>query len=81
MSAEVEDVVMGYSEAARFLGISERTLERYVQESRIPYVQFPPRGARRTVIRFLKPQLLRWLEQRTVRPSRHAGESAAAGGA
>jgi len=81
MAAQVEDVVMSYSDAAKFLGVSERTLERYVRESRIPYVQFPQRGAKRTVVRFLRPQLLKWLEQRTVRPSRHADQPVARVGA
>jgi excisionase family DNA binding protein len=67
MAPVLDDVVLNYREAARFLGISERTLERYVRESRIPYVRFPQRGERRTVVRFLRSQLLQWLRQRTVR--------------
>jgi excisionase family DNA binding protein len=62
-----QEVVMSYAEAAKFLGISERTLERYVREGRVPYVQLPKRGAWASV-RFLRSQLLRWLDQRTVRP-------------
>lgn len=65
-----DDLVLNYCEAARFLGISERTLERYVRESRIPYVRFPQRGERRTVVRFLRSQLLQWLKQRTVHAAR-----------
>ncbi len=60
--------VLSYPEAAKFLGISERTLERYVHEGRIPYVQLPKRGTWAGV-RFLRSQLLHWLEQRTVKPS------------
>ena len=60
--------VMGYTEAAEFLGISPRTLERYVQEGLIPYVPLPKRGSRGAV-RFLRAQLLQWLERRTVKPS------------
>jgi excisionase family DNA binding protein len=77
---ELEEIVMDYEGAARFLGLSERTLARYVQERRIPYVAFPQRGGRRTVVRFLRSQLLQWLGQRTVRPARSLrqdlGESA-----
>jgi Helix-turn-helix domain len=73
------DIVMSYADTARFLRISERTLERYVRESRIPYVAYPRRGGTRTVVRFLRPQLLKWLEQRTVRPSRHNGAVAEGG--
>ena len=67
MAPGSDDVVLNYREAATFLGISERTLERYVRESRILYVRFPQRGERRTVVRFLRSQLLQWLKQRTVR--------------
>jgi excisionase family DNA binding protein len=67
MEPESDDVVLNYREAARFLGISERTLERYARESRIPHVRFPQRGERRTVVRFLRSQLIQWLKQRTVR--------------
>jgi excisionase family DNA binding protein len=58
---------MSYREAAAFLGLSERSLQRYVHESRIPYVQLPKRGAW-TGIRFVRSELLRWLERRTVKP-------------
>jgi len=71
-----EALVMSSSEAAQFLGISTRTLERYVQESRIPYVPFPRRGASRTVVRFMRSHLVQWLEQRTVRPTRAAHRNA-----
>jgi excisionase family DNA binding protein len=58
---------MSYSEAAAFLGVSKRSLQRYVHESRIPYVQLPKRGAWAGV-RFVRSELLRWLERRTVKP-------------
>jgi predicted DNA-binding transcriptional regulator AlpA len=61
--------VMTMEEAARFLGISSRTLERYVKEAAVPYAPLPKRGARVSV-RFLRSQLVRWLQQRTVRPDR-----------
>ena len=63
---------MGYIEAAEFLGLSPRTLERYVREGRIPYVPLPKRGSW-SGVRFLRPQLLQWLEGRTVRPARTNG--------
>jgi excisionase family DNA binding protein len=75
MAPEADEVVLNYREAARFLGISERTLERYVRESRIPHVRFPQRGERRTVVRFLRSQLLQWLRQRTVRMARSVTQS------
>ena len=64
--------VLRYTEAAELLSLSVRTLERYVVERQIPFVELPMRGSRRRV-RFLKSQLLAWLERRTVKPSRFAG--------
>jgi predicted DNA-binding transcriptional regulator AlpA len=61
--------VMTMDEAARFLSISSRTLERYVREAAVPYTPLPRRGARVSV-RFLRSQLVKWLQQRTVRPDR-----------
>lgn len=66
--------VMTMQEAAKFLCISSRTLERYVREAAIPYAPLPKRGARGSV-RFLRSQLIRWLQQRTVRPDRWRGQN------
>jgi excisionase family DNA binding protein len=81
VAPESDDVVLNYREAAKFLGVSERTLERYVRESRIPYVRFPQRGERRAVVRFLRSQLLQWLRQRTVRAARPLPRSPVEGAA
>jgi len=59
--------VMNMREAAKFLCISSRTLDRYVREAAIPYAPLPRRGARGQ-IRFLRSQLITWLRQRTVKP-------------
>jgi excisionase family DNA binding protein len=59
--------VMTMQEAAKFLCISSRTLDRYVREAAIPYTPLPRRGARGQ-IRFLRSQLVTWLRQRTVKP-------------
>lgn len=75
METQSDDVVLNYREAAKFLGVSERTIERYVRESRIPHVRFPQRGERRTVVRFLRSQLLQWLKQRTVRTAHAVPQS------
>jgi len=61
--------VLTIDEAAKFLSISSRTLERYIRESSIPFARLPKRGARVSV-RFLRSQLIKWLQQRTVRPDR-----------
>jgi excisionase family DNA binding protein len=67
MNDDLESAVMGYAEAAEFLNISTRTLERYVHEGLIPYIPLPKRGAW-SGVRFLRPQLVQWLERRTVKP-------------
>jgi predicted DNA-binding transcriptional regulator AlpA len=59
--------VMTMQEAAKFLCISSRTLDRYVREAAIPYTSLPRRGAR-AQIRFLRSHLITWLRQRTVKP-------------
>jgi excisionase family DNA binding protein len=66
---ELGETIMTYGQAAQFLGISERSLERYVSEGLIPYVRLPKRGAWAGV-RFLRSDLLGWLERQTVRPRR-----------
>src|SRR5581483_9262484 len=68
MDEQNDEGLMTYGDAATFLGISERTLERYVSERRVPFIQLPRRG-RWSGIRFLRSQLLHWLEQRTVKPT------------
>jgi len=59
--------VMTMQEAAKFLCISSRTLDRYVREAAIPYTSLPRRGAR-AQIRFLRSHLITWLRQRTIKP-------------
>src|SRR5690349_13643024 len=59
--------VMTMREAAKFLCISSRTLDRYVREAAIPYTPLPRRGAR-AQIRFIRSHLVTWLRQRTVKP-------------
>jgi predicted site-specific integrase-resolvase len=68
MNHDPENTVMGYPEAAEFLNVSIRTLERYVREGLVPYIPLPKRGSW-SGVRFLRPQLVQWLERRTVRPS------------
>ncbi len=68
MNSDPENAVMGYPEAAEFLNISIRTLERYVREGLVPYIPLPKRG-RWSGVRFLRSQLVQWLERRTVKPS------------
>jgi excisionase family DNA binding protein len=76
-----DEALINCKDAAALLGISARTLERYVAEAQIPYIRLPQRGER-APIRFSRAQLKKWLEQHTVKPvvlsrlreNRHAGE-------
>ncbi len=34
---------LGYSEAANYLGVTRRQLERWTRESRVPHTKFPQR--------------------------------------
>ncbi len=63
-----EDGLINCKDAAEFLGISPRTLERYVAEAQIPHIRLPRRGDRGP-IRFSRAQLKKWLEQHTIKPS------------
>lgn len=62
-----DDVLINFKDAASLLGVSPRTLERYVAEAQIPYIRLPQRGGR-APIRFSRPHLRKWLEQHTVKP-------------
>jgi excisionase family DNA binding protein len=74
MTPEQIGEIVGYPEAARFLSVSERTLQRWVRERRIPFVQLPQRGTW-SGVRFVRSQLVKWLEQQTVRPIRARRET------
>jgi excisionase family DNA binding protein len=58
------DLLMTKREAASFLRVSVRTVERWVCERKVPFVRLPGRGG----IRFRQKALLRWVENRGVRP-------------
>ena len=62
-----EPEVLTLTEASDFICVSPRTMERYVQEGLIPHLRLPHRG-KRALIRFLRPELSRWLRERMVRP-------------
>ena len=47
--------------------VSERTVERWVAENRVPYIRLPKRGSR-TEVRFLWSQVLKYLEKQTSKP-------------
>jgi len=47
--------------------VSERTVERWVAENRVPYIRLPQRGSR-TEVRFLWSQVMKYLEKQTRKP-------------
>ena len=67
-AADPDREILQVRDVARLLGVSKRTVERYVAESRIPFFRLQ-RGKRGSV-RFMRTQLLRWLNQLTIKSSR-----------
>ncbi len=61
MSSEIEEI-LDKRQLSEMLQVSERTVERWITESRIPYIRLPKRGAW-SEIRFLKSTILRWLKR------------------
>jgi phage terminase Nu1 subunit (DNA packaging protein) len=61
MSTEIEEV-LDKRQLSEMLHVSERTVERWITESRIPYIRLPKRGAW-SEIRFLKSTILIWLKK------------------
>lgn len=61
--------VMDKKVLSDLLCVSERTIERWIVERRIPYVVLPRRGSR-TEVRFLRSTILTWLKRNEVKPAR-----------
>ena len=64
-----EDEVITKEELAELLQVSKRTVERWVEESRIPFIRLPKRGSKSNV-RFLKSNVLQWLRKSENKPAR-----------
>lgn len=62
-----EDEIMTKEQLAELLHVSKRTVERCVEEARVPYIQLPSRGAKCNV-RFLRSNILRWLKRNEQKP-------------
>lgn len=56
------DDVLTKSELAELLNVSERTVERWIEERTVPFVVLPQRGSRSN-IRFLKSTIIKWLKR------------------
>ena len=67
MSQEASEI-LDKKQVADLLRVSERTVERWVAEGRIPYIPLPKRGAW-AEIRFMKSNILKWLIRKEVRPN------------
>jgi excisionase family DNA binding protein len=64
----MSDEVLTKEQLAKLLNVSERTVERWVEERTVPFVILPQRGSRCNV-RFLKPTILSWLCRREKKAS------------
>jgi excisionase family DNA binding protein len=62
-----EDEIMTKEQLAELLRVSKRTVERWVEEGRIPFIRLPRRGAKCSV-RFLRSNVLRWLRRSEQKP-------------
>lgn len=72
MASSLDDVI-DKVELGKMLGVSSRTIERWVEESRIPYLRLPQRGGRSTV-RFRVPSIQRWLARKESKPRSNDNE-------
>jgi len=67
MSQDASEI-LDKKQLSDMLGVSERTVERWVAEGRIPYIRLPKRGAW-AEIRFMKSNILKWLMRNEVKPN------------
>ena len=72
--SELDDILTT-EEAAKLLRVSERTLERWRVRRRIPYVEYPRQGTW-APIRFPRTDILEWLRQHVVKPTRNGDQPA-----
>ena len=63
-----EDELITKEELAELLQVSKRTVERWVEESRVPFIRLPKRGSKSNV-RFLKSNVLQWLRKSENKPA------------
>lgn len=67
MSQEASEI-LDKKQLSDLLGVSERTIERWVAEGLIPYIRLPKRGAW-AEIRFMRSNVLKWLIRKEVKPN------------
>lgn len=61
--------VLTKEQLAELLQVSERTVERWIEERRIPFVRLPQRGSR-SVVRFIKSAVVQWLKRTESKPAK-----------
>jgi len=59
---EVDNEILTKEQLAELLHVSKRTIERWVEEMRVPFIRLPRRGSKCN-IRFLKSTILSWLKK------------------
>jgi len=62
-----EDILLTRKDAARILGVSVHTVDRYVCERLIPHVKLPRGGRQRALVRFRRSDLAKWIERSVVK--------------
>ena len=63
------DEIMDKKQLSDMLQISERTIERWIVERRVPHVRLPQRGSR-SEVRFLRSTIVSWLRHTEVKPAK-----------
>lgn len=62
-----EDEIMTKEQLAELLHVSKRTVERWIEEGRVPFIRLPRRGAKCNV-RFMRSTIIRWLRRNEQKP-------------
>lgn len=63
-----EDEVLTKEQLAELLQVSKRTVERWITECSVPFIKLPERGSK-TNVRFLKANVMQWLQKKEKRPT------------
>lgn len=61
--------ILNKKQLSEMLQVSERTVERWIAERRVPHVRLPTRGSR-SEVRFLRSTILSWLKRTEIKPAR-----------
>jgi len=62
--------IMTKKQLSKMLQVSQRTIERWIAENRVPYIRMPRRGTR-TEVRFLRSKINIWITKLNVKPIRY----------